>query len=458
MSDKFDDNKESQDIVNDILNKIGDQSNQIMNELDSNSDSDVQDDDFSEVSAEEVADEIPDIEQYEEEPAEEEYNNIVPKNSRRDQSAKKKKKKKKKKRKHSRLPGVLILVTLIFGVSIVSSLVIIGYGKDMLGIDKSEETHLIVVPDGATTEEIAIMLQNDGIIKSSKAFKMFADLRDKEQGYISGEHFIRPNMPYETLINELTQLPTEELGESIEVTFPEGITLIEASNILESNGICDADDFIFYFNSGGYGLDFEDLLPIDTSLKFERMEGYLFPDTYFFYENSDVETVCQKIYYNFESKMNDERIAKMKKLNLSLDELVTFASIVQKEAASPDVMGDVASVFWNRLNNNDDFPLLQSDPTSNYSKDVVRPNIEYYNETIINAYDTYKSPGLPPGAICNPGIEAIDAVLEAKETPYFYFIANINTKVTYFSETLEQHEEYQELIEQQYAEEEANGE
>lgn len=448
MSDKFDENNDNQDVVNDIISRLDEQSNQIMNELDENSDSEITEENFTD-------DILPSV--YDDESAGE-YDDVeIPEKLKRDKS-RKKSRKKKKKRKHSRLPGVLILVTLIFGVSVISSMVIIGYGKDMLGIGKSDETHLLVVPEGATTEEIALMLENDGIIRSAKAFTMFADLRDKEIGYIVGEHFIRPNMPYETLINELTQLPTEELGESIEVTFPEGVTLLDASHILEEKGICDAEDFVFYFNSGGFGLNFEDLLPIDTSYKFQRMEGYLFPDTYFFYENSDIESVCQKIYYNFESKMNNERLAKMRELNLSLDQLVTFASIVQKEAASTEVMNDVASVFWNRLNNNDDFPLLQSDPTSNYSKNVVRPNMEYYNQTIIDAYDTYKSPGLPPGAICNPGIEAIDAVLAAKETPYFYFIANLNTKVTYFSETLEEHEEYQAMIDQQNAEEAANEE
>lgn len=440
MNDKFDEN---QDIIDTIMNRNNDEVNDIMNELD---------EDAAETPEENLTEDFADTGE------EEDYDDVpaVHEKPKREQPKKKSKKKKKKRRKHSHLPGILILVTLIFGVSIISSMVIIGYGKDMLGIDKSEETHLLVVPEGATTEEIAQMLQDDGIIKSAKAFTMFADLRDKDIGYIVGEHFIRPNMPYETLINELTQLPTEELGDSIEVTFPEGITLIEASRILENEGICDAEDFVFYFNSGGFGLDFENLLPVDTSLKFQKMEGYLFPDTYFFYENSNVETVCQKIYYNFESKMTDERISRMQELNLSLDQLITFASIVQMEAPSKDVMDNVASVFWNRLNNNNDFPLLQSDPTSNYSQDTVRPNMEYYNETIINAYDTYKSPGLPPGAICNPGIEAIDAVLAAKETPYFYFIANINTKITYFSETLEEHEANQEMIELQYAEEALN--
>ena len=80
----------------------------------------------------------------------------------------------------------------------------------------------------------------------------------------------------------------------------------------------------------------------------------------------------------------------------SLDSLLTFASIVQKEAASVDTMTLVASVFWNRYNNQDIFPLLQSDPTSNYANDVIKPHMEVYDETIIDAYDTYKGAGLPP--------------------------------------------------------------
>lgn len=371
----------------------------------------------------------------------------------------KRKKKKKKKKKASRLPGVLILVTLIFGISIILSLVIISFGKDMLGIGKSDSTHVIVIPEGATTPEVAQMLLEDNIIKSSEAFEFFASFGD-ELVYVTGEHFVRPNMPYETIIDELTKVPTEEMGESIEVTFPEGITLIDAANILEKNHICDAEDFIFYFNSGGFGIDFEERLPSDSSLKFQKMEGYLFPDTYFFYEDSKPEEVCQKIYYNFDTKMNGEfstskkeyatRYERMEELDLTLDELITIASIVQKEAANVRDMNDVAAVFRNRMDNKDVFPKLQSDPTSNYSNNTIRPNIEYYNQTIIDAYDTYKSAGLPPGAICNPGIDAIDAVLTNKKTKYFYFIANIRTNETFFSETLEEHEAKQAEIEQYY--------
>lgn len=359
-----------------------------------------------------------------------------------------KKKKKKRKRKRSRLPGVIILVTLILAVSVCLSLVIIAFGRDMLGIGKSDSTHLIVIPEGATTAEISELLKDENIIKSPKCFQLFSRLRKSDSSYIAGEHFVRPNMAYETIINELTTIDEQKEQETVEVTFPEGCTLYDAAQILEQNGICSADEFIFYFNSGGLGFEFENRLPTDTSLKFYKMEGYLFPDTYFFYENMEPEQVCQKIYLNFDNKMTPERYAKMESLGLSLDELITFASVVQKEAANTDTMLYVASVFWNRLRNADVFPLLQSDPTSNYAE-FVKSKMDVYDKTIVDSYDTYVSPGLPPGAICNPGIEAIDAVLENVESNYFYFIANIYTGQTYFSETLEEHNAYQEMVEGQ---------
>ena len=370
-----------------------------------------------------------------------------------------KKKKQQKKKQVNRLPGVLILVTPIFGISTILSVAIISYGKDMLGIGKSEDPHVIVIPENATTLEVSQMLFENDIIKSAKAFELFANLGD-EKRFVVGEHFVRPNMPYETLLDELTKVPEEEMGESISITFPEGITLIDAANLLEEKHICDAEDFIFYFNSGGFGVDFEQRLPSDSSLKFQKMEGYLFPDTYLFYENSKPEQVCQKIYYNFDTKMKGEfttgkktyadRYERMEELEMTLDELITIASIVQMEAANVKDMNDVAAVFRNRIDNKDVFPKLQSDPTSNYADKTVRPNIEYYNQTIIDAYDTYKSAGLPPGAISNPGIDAIDAVLTNKKTDNFYFIANIMTNETFFSETLEEHEAKQAEIEQYY--------
>ena len=365
-------------------------------------------------------------------------------------------KKKKKKKKRSRVPGVLILTTFIVAVSIVLSLVIIAFGKDMLGIGKDDSTHLIVVKDGATTEEIAYMLKDEGIIRSPKAFIYFSKLRKSDAAYVPGEHFIKGNMAYETIIQKLTTTQSEAKN-PVELTIPEGKNLDWIAEQLEEKKICKAKDFLFTFNSGGLGCDFENQLKgTDNSLKFRRMEGYAFPDTYMFSEDMDVTEVCQKIYFNFNKKMTPERYSKMNERGLTLDQLITFASIVQLEAASPDTMKDVASVFWNRRNDPEEFAgKLQSDPTKNYANLTIKPRLDVPNPTMLDAYNTYIAQGLPPGAICNPGTDAIDAVLDAPQTDYKYFAANIYTAETKFAVSYEEHLANLDVIHAEEAEYEA---
>lgn len=349
-------------------------------------------------------------------------------------------KKKKKKKQRNRLPGVLILTTLIIAVSIVLSLVIITCGKDVLGIGKDDTPHAVTVQDGATIDDIAYMLEEKGIIRYPKIFILFSKLRKADSSYIPGQYYLRGNMAYETIIQKLTSKESENKV-SVEVTFPEGITLDEIAAKLEENKVCKAEDFLFTFNSGNFGCKFEDELKgTDNSLKFRRMEGYAFPDTYMFYEDMDIDEVCMKIYYNFDSKMTNEHYAKMKQRGLTLDQLITFASIVQKESGNPESMNIIASVFWNRLKDPGEFAgKLQSDPTTNYAKFTIKPNLVISNKAMLDAYDTYVGEGLPPGAICNPGIQAIDAVLDAIDTDYRYFAANIYTGVTEYSVTYEEH-------------------
>ena len=353
-------------------------------------------------------------------------------------------KKKKKKKKRSRIPGVLILTVFIFAVSICLSLVIIAFGRDMFGIGKSDTSKLIIVPEGASTEEVSQLLYDEGIISSPKCFQFFSKFRKTPDQYIAGEHFVSPSMAYETIINKLTNEEEEEAKEVVTLTFVEGKTIYDAAQLLEENGVCTAEDFLFNFNAGNYGYRFEEYLPkTPNALKFAdaRMEGYLFPDTYTFTKDMDPEQVCHKIYYNFDQKMTDERLARIKELNYTMDEIITMASIVQKEAPNREDMNHVAGVFWNRLEHPEGETVgkLQSDPTSNYSKFVIKPHLAVPNPDILNAYDTYISPGLPPGAICSPGLDAIDAVLQKMPTEDYYFVANIYKKETYFSKTYDEH-------------------
>ncbi|MCR5601341.1 MAG: endolytic transglycosylase MltG [Ruminococcus sp.] len=351
---------------------------------------------------------------------------------------------KKKKKKRNRLPGVLILTVFIFAVSICLSLVIIAFGRDMFGIGKSDTSRLIIVPEGASTEDISQLLYEEGIISSPKCFQFFSRFRKTPDQYIAGEHFVSPSMAYETIINKLTNIEEEEKKEEVTITFVEGKTIYDAAQLLEENGVCSADDFIFNFNAGGLGYRFEEYLPKEwNSLRFAdaRMEGYLFPDTYTFTKDMDPEQVCQKIYFNFNQKMSDERIERIKSLNYSMDEIITMASIVQKEAPNRADMNHVAGVFWNRLEHPEGETVgkLQSDPTSNYANFVIKPHLEVPNSEMLNAYDTYIGQGLPPGPICSPGLEAIDAVLEKMPTEDYYFVANIYTGDTVFAKTYDEH-------------------
>ena len=362
----------------------------------------------------------------------------------------KKKKLSRKERQHrsARVYGVLIMLTVVFVISISLAVGIIEVGKDMLGINGSQRLVLFNIPEGATTAEIAQDLHDDGIIRIPKAFVYFSKLSKNDGSFVAGNHEISASMAYETLIAELSKsMADEDSQEVVDVMFPEGITLYDAAMKLQENNVCEASKFLYYFNAGNLGYEFEEQLPASSStLKFYRMEGYCFPDTYTFYEESEPDDVCRKIYMNFNLKIKDEYYDRMAELGISLDEVITLASIIQKEAAHDGDMPMISSVFWNRLNS-PEYAKLQSDVTSLYVENVIKKNIELDNQAIYDAYDTYICNGLPAGAVCNPGIAAIEAVLYPAESDYYYFYANVDTGETFFARTLEEHNANIEMVE-----------
>ncbi|MGN1481612.1 endolytic transglycosylase MltG [Porcipelethomonas sp.] len=361
----------------------------------------------------------------------------------------------KNKKRSGRLPIVLILTTLIVTVAVSLSVLIIAVGRDMLAIGKDEALKMVTISEGDDAKKVAQILYDEDIIKIPKAFEVVCKMSDADTNFIPGEYELSPSDAYETIITKLTT-DMSEYKETVDITFVEGISIYEAAQQLEEEGVCEAERFLYYFNAGGYGFEFENRLPSNTTSKFYKMEGYLFPDTYRFYADSDPESVCMKIYQNFENKMTDEYYAQMDKKGMTLDEVITLASIVQAEAPTAESMKKVASVFENRLADPDNFPKLESDPTTYYVDEIIRPNIEIPSDVIFEAYDTYKSNGLPPGAIGNPGLDAIEAVLYPDDTDYYFFCANIDTKEIYYAKTNEEHEENMELIGQQYEDAENN--
>ena len=373
-----------------------------------------------------------------------------------------KKKRKRRKRKKGRgLSCTFVLLAAILALSSVLSMLILTVAKEIYGIGKREEKIIVNIAEGASTQAIAEQLVSEHIITLPQAFRLVSRMNGKDGAYIAGEHVIMPSMSYETMIEELCKNYKEEGRESVRVTIQEGWTLLRAAQELADNQVCNADKFIFFFNSGGYHFKFEDYLPERNPLKWQQMEGYCFPDTYEFYVDEDPSVVAQKIYSNFDSKLTDGDYAKMEELGMDLDTLITLASMVEGEASKKDYMRKVSAVFQNRLRESAIFPKLQSDPTRKYADDVIAANLDINNETMVTAYNTYKGNGLPPGAINNPGKDAIEAVLYPDpDTTIFYFNSNINTGETYFAHTLDEHNSNLALVEAQYAAAEAaaNGE
>ena len=205
--------------------------------------------------------------------------------------------------------------------------------------------------------------------------------------------------------------------------------------------------------------DFEKRVLVNSH-KFNQMEGYLFPDKYEFYvcnelkedpktdkdTTKEAEVAAKKIYSNFNSKITKSMYKKMHEMGLTLDEFVALSSMVQAEVNNVEDMKLVASVFLNRLRSNGEIPKLQSDPTVFYVQDYIEPYYKDYGLTtslavISNSYDTYECDGVPAGAICNPGLDAMNSVLDAAETDYYYFCANTETGETFYARTLEEHNE-----------------
>ena len=352
---------------------------------------------------------------------------------------KKMNKKKKRRRANYSAYGGIVLATLVLCCSIIIALFGIVVGRDVLGIDTGEyESYTIYIPEGSTTSDIADILYREGIIFYPEVFNAVAKIMNADGNMYPGDLEVIENMSYADIIDSL--MIAREAKATVTITFTEGITLYEAALKLEESGICDAQEFIFEFNKGVFGHEYENHVS-SSSLKFYKFEGYLFPDTYEFYLGDSTHNIVKRIRQRTDEMLTDEVIARCNELGYTLDEMITLASIVQLESGNFDDMKTIASVFHNRLNNPEVFPKLQSDTTYSYINNVIKANSSIDFDQMYDAYDTYTCNGLPVGAICNPGMDAINAVLYPDDTGYYYFCADLTTRETFFAVTYDEHKE-----------------
>lgn len=338
------------------------------------------------------------------------------------------------KKRTSTFSKIMLAVTIV-GLSILFSMIIIFSAIEVMAIKKPDKTILLDIPENYGVSEIADLLAERGVIGNSLIFKGYYKIFASDISLNFGTYELNSNMSYDMIINNMQKYSAAQ--NEVTVTFPEGLTIYEMAKKLEKSKVCTSKEFIDVLNSKQFGLEFEKSLS-NNPLKFHKMEGFVFPDTYNFYEKDSAFNVAKKMVAEFDKKVTPEMRDQMQKMGYTLEQTITIASIVQKEAGKTEEMRKVASVYHNRLNNKDIYPNLQACPTRDYANEL-KTQMTVIDQKVIDAYNTYEDAGLPPGPICNPGIDAIKATLDPETTEYFYFCSGADGTF-YYGKTLKDHE------------------
>ncbi len=334
----------------------------------------------------------------------------------------------KKKRSKQQAKFLSVFFLVVGTITIILSALAISSLNDVLAIHRSDELVTVNIPKDADTNEIIDILDENGLIEQKTFCKIFCSLMKAVRSgnktitnpvYLSGIYYVKPSMGIEGLLNEFKKIQKAE--KTVSLVFPEGWTIYQIIDKLSEYNVCSKEHLITAVKGSSYEYGFISAIPKNTPRTL-TLEGYFFPDTYEFFENSDANSVIRKFLSNFENKWNDEYEQKRIALGLTVDEVIIIASIIQREAANTEQMSLVSSVIHNRLDRPVSWPTLGCVSTSDYISKYVASNVSA-SESIIfaEAYDTDVNRGLPPGPICNPGTDAIEAALSPQSTNYFYF-------------------------------------
>jgi UPF0755 protein len=315
-----------------------------------------------------------------------------------------------------------LLAVVCFSLSIFA--VYVQKTINVANSDNESRTKVMIVA-GEGSGDIATKLSEADLLKNRFVFILYLNLVQAGDKLQAGDYEIPRNL---NMIQMVEFLTTGKVTVN-KVTFPEGWTLVKMGERLEANNIVTKNDFLTAAKKN-YDYDFLDGKPANVDL-----EGFLYPDTYIFGKNDTADEVVQKMLTNFDKKLTSDIKEKADKSDLSLYEVITLASIVEREVAKPDDRKLVASVFLNRLEIG---MALESCATIQYITGENKKQFTYAETRVVSPYNTYINKDLPPGPIGNPSIDSILAVLEPEESSYLYFLSADG--VTYFSRTLDEHE------------------
>ena len=288
---------------------------------------------------------------------------------------------------------------------------------------------VFTIPKGAGTEQIAKILKRENLIHSETFFRVASKVRGVDGKYNMGKFKLDRSAGYEDIFVALTQ--SGHNVDAVKVTIPEGYEIYKIADLLESKGLIDKDKFYYLVDFGEFDYAFVKDIPVREN----RLEGYLYPDTYEFAPGDEYGIInemllgFEKMYTKYESRAGE--------MNMTMDEVITLASIIEREAQGDSDRKLVSSVFHNRINSTD-YPYLQSCATVQYVLKERKPVLTVDDTKIDSPYNTYINKGLPVGPIASPGEKSVEAALYPEDTNYLFFVLGSDGK-HHFSATYQEH-------------------
>jgi UPF0755 protein len=403
----------------------------------------------------------------------------LPEDNRKQASDRENGKKKKKRKKDSDgdedyggstlIPSLVKAVIYIMAILVVSGVIsytAITVGNDVFAFVKEGDPVQITVADGTDVATLGKLLHEHGVIKYPKIFDLYIGIRYGDRlEFEPGDYTVDPSMGYDALVYELVKSNKEELVTVI-VSIPEGYTVKQIiSTLVNKYGLSTEAELTNAIQNADFDYWFIDELNksgVSNDRKY-RLEGYLYPDTYYYYSNASAETIINKMLKNFDTKMKntfknstapgdtyqDKILNLCKEREMSFDQIVTLASMIQMEAKFDYEYPKVSAVFNNRLRNpSATNGLLESCATVLYVLDIRVPVLSYEQTQTPDPYNTYLHRGLPPGAISNPTYLAINYAFYPDMECGFYFFVAAPDGTSLFAKTQKQHEENIKLVEE----------
>lgn len=288
----------------------------------------------------------------------------------------------------------------------------------------------------SSVKQISQNLAEANLIRSDDFFNFYAWLKNKQADFKAGEYILNQGMNLKEIINELTS--GKALSREKSITIIEGWDINDINNYFNKNNIFVNNNFVNLAKTKISDWQFKTTKPnfLSQAPALASLEGFLFPDTYRIFQDVAVEDVIIKMLNNFDNRLTAQMREDIVNQGKSIYQIITMASLVEKEVRTPEDMRIVSGVFWNRIKNNQ---ALQSCATLAYVLGEKKSQYSLTDTKINSPYNTYQNLGLPPGPIANPGLNAIKAAIYPKNTDYNYFLSRLDNGETVFSKSLSEH-------------------